>query len=626
VSKPAKPGSGGGRKQPARARSERESLLERASRHHRAGELQAAKRTYDEFLALEPERADVLDARGMVALQLGESDAVDFLERAVRSEPTSVPFRVRLAHALRIAGKSEASVDLLTPLVRSHPGDPMLHTALARALSASGNLDDAIAHARQAVDLEASFATLTTLATLLRRRAENDEARVVLERAVAAGGDGRVSKADLATALNDLGLVQEARGESTSARECYERAAELDPGFAGAVNNVGRMQQDAGAFEAALDSFRRALDLGGDRAVVESNLGNSLRALGRLAEAEVAYRNVVGTRPQFAPGHNNLGNALRDLGRVEEAAKAYERAIELDPSYALAISNLGSLRRQLRDYEQAIELFTRARRLDPRLRTPYVSLSTLLAATNQADRLPELFAAWHEHLPDDPIALHMHLATAGSDVAPDRPTTAYVTALFDDFADNFDETLAKLDYHGPSVVTAALRNALSGRRIARILDAGCGTGLCGPLLRSMTDRLEGVDISDGMLAHARRRGVYDDLRCADLIEFLDSCETPYDAIVAADVVNYFGDLRELMRSLRRACASDGLIVFTTERSNDGARFRLMPTGRYSHNPDWIRELLVAEGLEVGSMGVEVLRTELGRPVEGTLVVARPASQ
>ncbi len=447
----------------------------------------------------------------------------------------------------------------------------------------------------------------------------------MLERAVTAAAEGSISKADLATAFNDLGLAREACGLSAGARPSYERAVELDPSFAGAVNNLGRMQHDAGDFEGALESFRSALALGGDPAIVESNLGNSLRALGRLGEAEVAYRNVVNARPGFAVGHSNLGNVLRDLGRVDEAVAAYERAIEIDPRYALAISNLGSLRKQLREYEQAILLFTRARELDPRLRTPYMALSWLLPYTNRAEELTELFAAWHRHLPDDPIAVHMHHATTGGDVL-ERPSTQYVAAVFDDFADAFDDTLAKLEYRGPAVVVDALVAALFGRRVASILDAGCGTGLCGPLLRPLSDRLEGLDLSEGMLAHARRRGVYDELWCIDLIEFLTARETPYDAIVAADVVNYFGDLRHLLRGLRRACTVDGWIVFTTERAGDDVRFRLTPTGRYCHGPRYVCEVLAAEGLEVHDISVQVLRQELGRPVEGTVIIARPAGQ
>jgi predicted TPR repeat methyltransferase len=42
-----------------------------------------------------------------------------------------------------------------------------------------------------------------------------------------------------------------------------------------------------------------------------------------------------------------------------------------------------------------------------------------------------------------------------------------------------------------------------------VLDAGCGTGLYGPLLKWLGARLVGVDLSAGMLAEALKRKAYD---------------------------------------------------------------------------------------------------------------------
>ena len=52
------------------------------------------------------------------------------------------------------------------------------------------------------------------------------------------------------------------------------------------------------------------------------------------------------------------------------------------------------------------------------------------------------------------------------------------------------------------------------------LDLGCGTGLVGERLRKMVRRLEGVDLSEAMLAEARRKQIYDRLHKGDLTQFL----------------------------------------------------------------------------------------------------------
>ena len=67
-----------------------------------------------------------------------------------------------------------------------------------------------------------------------------------------------------------------------------------------------------------------------------------------------------------------------------------------------------------------------------------------------------------------------------------------------------------------------------------IADLGCGTGLCGPLVRGIAGRLEGCDLSAGMLAKAERRHVYDGLHHRELVAYLQSYAATFDALVCAD--------------------------------------------------------------------------------------------
>ena len=59
-------------------------------------------------------------------------------------------------------------------------------------------------------------------------------------------------------------------------------------------------------------------------------------------------------------------------------------------------------------------------------------------------------------------------------------------------------------YAGMRAISGALLDgALPSASRPRILDAGCGTGLCGPLLRPLAARLVGVDLSEKMVELAR---------------------------------------------------------------------------------------------------------------------------
>src|SRR5271165_2568562 len=71
----------------------------------------------------------------------------------------------------------------------------------------------------------------------------------------------------------------------------------------------------------------------------------------------------------------------------------------------------------------------------------------------------------------------------------------------------YDRDVMAMGYMSPTLVAA-----MTARHVphaARLLDAGCGTGLLGTALKPLgyTD-LIGIDMNEAMLAIASRRGVY----------------------------------------------------------------------------------------------------------------------
>src|SRR2546430_663953 len=119
-----------------------------------------------------------------------------------------------------------------------------------------------------------------------------------------------------------------------------------------------------------------------------------------------------------------------------------------------------------------------------------------------------------------------------------------------------------------------------------VLDVGCGTGLCGPLLHPIARRLIGVDLSPGMLSKAAMRAVYDQLNCGELTEYLAECAQQFDVAVAADVLCYFGDLSSVFRNVHNALKPGGVFTCSLEESQTdtkGEPFKLRPHGRYQHD-------------------------------------------
>ena len=408
---------------------------------------------------------------------------------------------------------------------------------------------------------------------------------------------------------------------------------------------------------------------------------------GRLKEAEVGYRRILRARPRDPDALNflgmlcvqqgdagagvellrrsvesvptnphawlNLGNALMAAGAIEEARNAFQGATERAPSMAEAWFNLGVCYRRLKDATQAMECFRKTVEHGPGYSAAYEALATLLYRAGRSAEAADAYREWLKYEPANSIARHMLAATSGEG-APARAGDAYLTEMFDKFAETFDENLQELGYRAPELLAAALRehagvegsasavgvegsaSAVSPvgatERTLDILDAGCGTGLCGPLLEPIARSLVGVDISLGMTEKAKARGLYDELVVQELVGFMRSRPDAFDAIISADTLVYFGALEAPAAAAYECLRSPGVLAFTVERLDAGGAptesgavptegYRLEPHGRYSHSADYVRGVLTAAGFTAVRLTEETLRRERGAQVNGYVVVA-----
>ena len=219
--------------------------------------------------------------------------------------------------------------------------------------------------------------------------------------------------------------------------------------------------------------------------------------------------------------------------------------------------------------------------------------------------------------------MHMQAACSGQEV-PTRASNGFIEKTYDHFASSFESKLEKLSYRAPILVAEMVKGAgLDRSKSLDVLDAGCGTGLCGPLVAPYARRLVGVDLSDGMLARAKEKKVYDTLIKRELTEYLRDHREAFDLIISADTLVYFGDLEGVVAAATRALRPNGILVFTVEHDvGDGtpAGYRLEFHGRYCHSRVYVERLLASAQLENAIEHAE-LRTESGAPVAGLVVRA-----
>ncbi|MBA3267847.1 MAG: tetratricopeptide repeat protein, partial [Acidimicrobiia bacterium] len=192
---------------------------------------------------------------------------------------------------------------------------------------------------------------LANLATLLWDAGDVGEARLCLERAVALAEDAfGADHPTVAGLLENLGRVLADLGQTEPARQCLERALAIDeqahgrhhPTVAADLTHLALVLRDLGAVDEARQCFERAL------AIDESALGDDHPTVG----ADVA----------------NLALLLQDQGELAGARAGLERAVAIaegaygpdHPEVAAHLANLGTVWQDLGEPAEARVCLLRA--------------------------------------------------------------------------------------------------------------------------------------------------------------------------------------------------------------------------------------------------------------------------
>lgn len=381
-------------------------------------------------------------------------------------------------------------------------------------------------------------------------------------------------------------------GRLREARECFERCLALTPGRPSVLGNLGVTLFRLGHTREALPHLQQAT-------AGEPAFGDAWACLGLAHEAHGDWAPAVqalATALQLKDGSAALwfsqGQCLGRLGRPQEALQALDRALAIDPNLTAAWSVRGGLLRELHQLDAAARSFEQA-----------ISLG--------ADR--ELHA--------------YYLASVRGGPPPSTPPRQYVQALFDDYAADFQGHLVdQLGYRAHELLLRPLieRAAAKKRRFHTVLDLGCGTGLCAPLLQPHSDAIVGVDLSARMLEQAAKLGLYRELVQADIAEALAATPLRPDLVVAADVLIYVGDPSAVFGHVARLLPPDGRFAFTVELPSNGEELQLLPSLRYAHSEGCVRRLAAQCGLTVDEARAGPIRHEQSKPVQGLYVYLRKA--
>ncbi|HWZ85190.1 MAG TPA: tetratricopeptide repeat protein [Thermoanaerobaculia bacterium] len=274
------------------------------------GQRDRAASLLKEAIALD---ANLWEARYDLGAILGnEGDLAgseDSLALAAKLAPDSQDVAVALADVRRRRGEQKEAADGLADFVQDHPNAVEARTLFVAALRESGQIDKAIAEARE---------------VLVRKPAD-------------------------ASALAELSLSHLAKGEKEAAALLAKQALDSSPNSAVAHRATGLLDLANGDDAEAFAEFRKAADADPHDTTSRLNMGVVLLHAGAYSKAEEQYREILKVSPGDTQAEVGLAAALRGATdaahpqKLEEARALLEKVLASDPHETSALFNLGVL-------------------------------------------------------------------------------------------------------------------------------------------------------------------------------------------------------------------------------------------------------------------------------------------
>lgn len=333
--------------------------LNAALAHHQAGRLADAKALYARILAKQPKHADALHFMGLLACQIGQSEAgVALMRESIALAPSPIYYN-NLGNALREAKALPESVDAYRRAVALKPDYAEAHNNLGNALRETGDAAAAMSSCARAIELKPGYAeAYNNLGNALKDVAQ-------LDAAIAAYGKAIAAKPAFAEAHLNLGVALQAKGHGDAALECLRESVKFAPQLAAAHDKLAGILMHRGDIAGAIEAYRRVAELTPASAQAYNTLGNALNGAGRVPEAVPCYERAIALAPDFADAYHNLANALRRLNAPERALAYARRAIELRNDTPSFQNNLGTILADLGEPDAALACYREALALNP---------------------------------------------------------------------------------------------------------------------------------------------------------------------------------------------------------------------------------------------------------------------
>ncbi|MEB3359448.1 MAG: GUN4 domain-containing protein [Synechococcales bacterium] len=174
------------------------------------------------------------------------------------------------------------------------------------------------------------------------------------------------------------------------ALDLYDKAIQLNPGFALAWNNKGYALNQLEKYEEALLVLTETIQLNSSLVVAFNNYGDALQGLSRNEEALSAYEKSIELEVDNYEAWWGKGICLLNLQQYQEATKAAQKLVDLDVEHFLGWYLKAWCQLLVGNDQKALDNLKEAVRLDPDASQRLVKDNSDFDQLRDDDRLKEL--------------------------------------------------------------------------------------------------------------------------------------------------------------------------------------------------------------------------------------------
>ncbi len=293
---------------------------------------------------------------------------------------------------------------------------------------------------------------------------------------------------------------------------------------------------------------------------------------------------------------NNLGNTYNRIGNYEEAKKYLVKSLLIKKN-PYTFNNLANSYKGMGNNKEAINNLLKAIKIEKNSSKIYFNLAEMFLSIGDLNNSKKFFNKTIKIEPNH-LAANFKMDLLNGKLKGEFPKN-YLKNYFNYYAETFEKHLITNLYYSVPIVFSNIINDKYGINYSfkKILDLGCGTGLCGNQIKNNYESLTGIDISIEMLKKAKEKSIYSELQCCDIVSFLTKTNEKYELIIAGDVLIYIGNLSELFRLCSNVMTENARFIFSIEVEKT-KNYSAKLTGRYSHNYNYIKKITQQNNLMI----------------------------